>query len=80
MRFHTVLAGLAFAAGSIPGVAAASTVPAAPLSGHEQLCHQVHNSTAPSEVDQTMHERIPRPALNQICDPHGGHRDGPDPG
>ena len=78
MRLRTVLVALALA-GSVPSVAGALTAPPAPRNQHEQVCNRVHDSTAPADVDRAMHERIPRPALNQICDPHSGHRDNPDP-
>jgi hypothetical protein len=79
MRVRTVLVALTLAAGPIPAAAGASTASPAPGSDHEAVCNRVHNSTAPADVDRALHERIPRPALNQVCDPHSGHRDDPDP-
>ena len=79
MRLRPVLAALALAAGSSPAIAWASTAPPAPRSQHEELCNRAHNSTASADVDRAIHERVPRAALNQICDPHRGHRDDPDP-
>lgn len=74
MRLRVVV-GLMIAGIVSPGVAGASIGTPGPRAGHEQLCNQAHNSTAPQDVDRAVHERVPRPALNQVCDPHAGHDD-----
>ena len=79
MRLRLVLAAMTLAAGSSPIVAGASTPPPAPRSQHEEVCNRAHNSTASADVDRAIHERIPRSAFNQICAPHSGHRDDPEP-
>lgn len=79
LRLRTVLVGLALLAGPFSGVADASPAPPAPEAGHEQACNRAHNSTAPPEADEAFHERVPRAALNQLCDPHRGHEDDSDP-
>lgn len=76
MRLRQFVIGMALTAPflAIPG-AAATPGATAPLAGHEPTCHRMHGSTAPPAVDQAMHERVPRPALDQLCEPHGGHED-----
>jgi hypothetical protein len=68
-------AGLAFAAMSMLGLAGTALASGAPFAGHEPRCHQLHQSTAPPEVDRAFHERVPRPVMDQVCDPHSGHDD-----
>ena len=70
-----VVLGLVIAVTLPGGYAGASMGGPGPQAGHEQLCNQAHGSTAPQEIDRAMHERFPRSAMNQLCDPHSGHDD-----
>lgn len=77
MRLRRHLAGLVLVSGALVGLSGDELLAApAPAAGHEQLCHQTHRSTAPPQGDEAFHALVPRAAMDQLCDPHGGHQDG----